>query len=734
MNPASPRARFIRRSVGLLAGAVTLAALLVSLWHESFPPLPPRLVMDIAFPRGVAHQGEPLVTTGTRSNADFLAVHYLDENTAMLFYDVWGMGGPVSAPFPLNPGTPRRLTIEMPTLAHIANFRSHEKRPLRVTLDGVVLLDEPVYFHRREPADIFFATNPAGGTVAQESFRGSLALPDGRALRGGPEAVFKTGERLRWLFRARPWALLAALALSAGVGAFARAILSACLRAIASRVKQGGGNFFAAGAPTVFPSRTVRASHGWFFAAAALSLLGFTTVITGGTFRLVAPDEFGDQYDFQARSFLQGRLDLPAEARTGESFIFQDRTYIYFGPTPALLRLPFVVLKIGFGQLTRCFMLAYFAAWLVAAHLILLHVSRLARGPGARPSAGTTVLFTSAVGCGSTMLFLASRAYVYHEAILCGAMFALWSGYLALRWIAQPDHRWWWGALACGVLSLHARPPCGLFALGLLGCAALALAGRALVRNPSDPRIRWRALCRPFAIALLAALGVLSFNVLSYLKFESFAGAPLRYHVQYNAARLAQIAGSNFHPGNFRHDFDAYVWRPDFTFRPTFPYFFLQRGNGPSYRDARIDLAESTLALPFAMPALCLLAFGGAALALVRWRESRLPLAIIAAGTAPMALALFTAIAISHRYTGDFCAPLVLAAAFGLNALDLLSVRARRVSWLALAGLSVIGILVTLAIALHYQGEEVWGVPDEIKSRYQMLRQALDSALGFSRP
>ena len=390
MNPASTRSRFIHRSVGLLAGAVTLAVLLVSLWHESFPPLPPRLVVDIVFPRGVANQGEPLVTTGTRGNADFLAVRYLDERTAVLFYDVWGMGGPVSAPFQLNPGTSRRLAIEMPTLAHIANFHSHEKRPLRVTLDGAVLLDEPVYFHRREPADIFFATNPAGGMLAEDHFRGTLALPDGRALRGEPEAVFKTGERLRWLFRERPWAVLAALALSVGLGAFLRAFLPACSRAIAPRLKWGGGNFFATGAPTVFPPSATRASHGWFFASAAINLLVFTTVITGGTFRLVTPDAFGDQYDFQARSLLQGRLDLPAEARTGESFIFRDRAYIYFGPTPALLRLPFVVFKIGFGQLTRCFMLAYFAAWLVAGHLILIHVWRWAHGPGARPSARVT--------------------------------------------------------------------------------------------------------------------------------------------------------------------------------------------------------------------------------------------------------------------------------------------------------------------------------------------------------
>ena len=97
-----------------------------------------------------------------------------------------------------------------------------------------------------------------------------------------------------------------------------------------------------------------------------------------------------------------------------------------------------------------------------------------------------------------------------------------------------------------------------------------------------------------------------------------------------------------------------------------------------------------------------------------------------------MALALFTAVAISHRYTGDFCPPLVLAAAFGAVAFDLLPASLRRLAWTLIGLLTVASVLVTLALALHYQGEGVWGVPDEFKARYQLLRQAFDSALGLN--
>lgn len=717
MNPSGRAGRILQWSAALLGGALALIALLIALWREAYPPLPPRLTIEVIFPPGLAGRGEPLITTGAGGVADFLAVRYLDETTAVVFYDVWGMGGPTSAPFALKPGTPRRLEIEMPTLAHVASHRSHEQRPLRVTLDGATLLDEPAYFHRRAPSEIFFAANPVGGTLVQAGFSGKITTAEGRALHGGPAALFDPGARVHWLLGARPWALLGCLALSLLGGALAWWKVTA--------LRRMHGFLFAAAPATVFPSVAGGPPHWWFFGAATASLIIFAAVLTSGTFRVIAPDEFGGQYDFQARSLLAGRLDLPEAARTGESFIYEGRIYMYFGPTPALLRLPFAGLDSVFGQLTRALMLAYFAGWLVAAYLILIHVTRLARGPAAWPSAGATVLLTVAAGPGSTLLFLASRAYVYHEAILCGAAFALWSAYGTLRFLAEPARGGWIGALVCGVLAVHARPPAGLFALAALGFAAVALA----LRPAGRPSLR-----RLAAIGTLAALGFLSFNALSYLKFESFEGAPLRYHVQYDAARLAAIDGKNFHLANFRHDFDAYAWRPDFEFRPVFPYFYLQRGGAVAYPTARLDLAEPTLALPYAMPALCVLALGGLALAAAAWREARLPLAVLTAGTTPMALALFTAVAISHRYTGDFCAPLVALGAFGLVALDRLPAHVRRPARLALAALAGVGVLITLALALHYQGEGVWGVPDEFKARYQMLRQAVDSALGFSRP
>ena len=286
----------------------------------------------------------------------------------------------------------------------------------------------------------------------------------------------------------------------------------------------------------------------------------------------------------------------------------------------------------------------------------------------------------------------------------------------------------WIAALLCGVLSVHARPPTGLFALATLGCAA----GWLLVRNVSGPhRLRASGTGRFAAVGLLAVLGVLSFNGLSYLKFRSFDGAPLRYHVQYGPERLANIEGRNFHPANLPYGLAGYLWRPNAEVRPTFPYLFI-RGNDPlDFPGSRIDLPENTLALPWAMPSLTLLAALGFAVMALGWPAATAPLAVLAGGLAPMAAALLAAVAQSHRYTADFVPFLVAAAAFGLAGTDALGRRARRAWLLLAAALTPVAIAVTLAITLHYQGEGVWGVAPDIQARYLAMRRWSDQVLGF---
>lgn len=711
-HPPGPLRRFLPSLIGL---ATFVALALVGL-TRTFPPLPPELTLELKFPSGTPPRTEPLIASGTFGHADFLVINYVDRTTATFSYDYWGFGGPTSASVTFVPGGRHTLRVALPAFDALPGAPKTATAPLRLEFDGRVILSQAVAYHPRLSDQIAFGENPVGGTTAGGFFRGDIFTTAQRKVRGAPSAFFSWPARLGTWLTAKPGEVVVAalLALAAAFLAFRTQRWLAHRRPAAPA------------ASPVFAGHP-RPPHAWFLGTAALCALAFSAVVTGGTFRFNVPESFGSFYDYQAASLMHGRLDVPSAAVDGEAFAFEGKLYGYFGPTPALLRLPFTLFDLAFGHLSRSFLLGYYLASLAAVYALLIQASRLLSGRATWPAPADVVLLVTGAGLGSTLFFVSSRAYIYHEAIACGVAFALWSAWASLRWLSSPRSLAWLGALLLGTLSVHARPPVGLFALSVLGCVAA-------VHLWSQRQAGPRAWLRPTAIGLLSVCGVLSFNGLSYLKFKSFDGAPLKYHVQYHPERLARIDGKNFHLANFRYNFDGYVWRPNFVFRPTFPYVFIAGRNPNDYPLAKIDLAEPTLALPYAMPGLVVLAVAGGLFALVRWPAARRPLGVLAVAALPMTAALFMAVAISQRYTADFCPALLIAAAFGLASAELLPRPLLRPLRLGLAALTFVSILITAAITLHYQGEGVWGVPKEITDRYQALRKTVDTALGFNRP
>ncbi len=718
------------------AGVATLLLLIaVCLW-DYYPPIsgPQRLTVSFPSPLPVG-TNEPLVVSGETGAADYLFVRYLDAHTVSLAYDSWGHGGPASPPITVTPGVRHVLEIQLPSLAAIPHSLDPPGNRLRVSFDGAVVLDAPVGFHSRRPLRAYFARNPLGGTSCGPEFHGQLSHADGRALTGNARTYFTQPDRFRaWLWFGR-WQLAASILLAAAVTWFLHRLpLSPSLL------------------PSLAPS--LLRPHRAFIATAALCSLAFAALLTHGTFRLIAPEAFTDFYDFQALSLLQGRLDVPEGSLQGESFIFNGKVYGYFGLTPALLRLPFVIFGLAFGELSRAALLVYYAATLVGAYLVLLHATRLLResrhsSAGAtadrptqpQPATWQTILFTLHVGLGSTVFFLASRAYIYHEAILCGIVFALFSSVCSLRYLQAPASRWWLGALVLGLLSVHARPPTGLFALTVLGCvAATHLLRASPIRrstHTSDLGVASEKLAqisgstlRPLAIGALSVLGVLSFNALSYAKFRTIEGCPLRLNVQYSPARLAKIDSKQFHLGNIPYGLSAYLLRPTFEFSRHFPWVYLGQFIPPAdFPSAKMDLPDRTAALPFGMTGLFALATAGCAWACRRHPAARAPVLVLWASAVPLSLAMFAAIATAERYTGDWVPFLICAAAFGLAAPAW-----SRLATTALALATLWSCLLTLAMALHYQGDTVWGVPDSVKQNYRDLRTRIDRVFLSSPP
>jgi len=712
MSDATPLAHF-SRPVFWLAGLVTLVALAFFGVSRTYPPLPRELTLTVKFPDGIPGRTEPLIASGQFGEADFITINYLSPTTATFSYDYWGFGGPTSAPVTFQAGERHTLRVAMPAFIALLGTLKTDTAPLRLEFDGREILHQAVAYHQRRSDLIFFGENPVGGTTGGGVFRGEILTGRNRIVAGPPTAFFSRDARIAAWVALKPGEV-AIVALLSIATAFLAGRLAFSLVSLYRRRPRSPG----------FSGHT-QTPHVWFVGSTAICAIAFLYVVTGGTFRLLFTEEFGSFYDHQAVSLLHGHLDVPSSALDGEAFAYGGKIYGYFGPTPALLRLPFAFFEIGFGQLSRSFLLGYYLASLAAVYALLIHASRLLSTRATWPARVDVILLVVSAGLGTTLFFVSSRAYIYHEAILCGVAFALWSSWCSLRWLAQPVSQWWLGALACGVLAVHSRPPVGLFALTFLGCVAATHLYHVCV-SPSFRLTLSPSSLRPISIGLLSVFGVFSFNALSYLKFKTFDGAPLKYHVQYHPARLAAIDGKNFHLSNVHYNFDGYIWRPNFHLAPAFPYFFVDGRNPNEYRGTKIDLAEPTLALPYTAPAIVFLALAGALVAAFRWPTARLPLALLALASVPMSAALFMAVAISQRYTADFCPALLVAAAFGLAAFELLPRGLLRATRIFTATLALCAMFITAALTLSYQGEGVWGVPADVKARYQSMRQAVD--------
>lgn len=470
-------------------------------------------------------------------------------------------------------------------------------------------------------------------------------------------------------------------------------------------------------------------------------ILVFGYFVTYGSYQFLVEEDFGNFFDYQAMSMLEGRFDVPDFAIRGEAFVIDGRLYGYFGITPSLLRIPFILFDLAAGRMSRSLMVVYFVITLLCAFQILRLSIKTATDPKAEPPAWAIAVFILAVGLGSTILFLGSRSFTYHEAILCGIAFSASSSMFAMQWVAQPSKRWWIGAVFCAALTVHARPSVGLFSVTFVSAVAAwlwlkpwsgkLLSGRLPGLSAAEPRQTLVSI----VVIVLSGIALLSFNAIGYLKFGTFEGAPLRYHVQVasNPERLANVADGNFYLANIPVNVDAYVTGRHFKIDSHFPYFFASELPEDDGRvDAnRIDHSEPTVAIPYSMPALFVISVLGGICALVFVPQLRGLLIITWLSVLPMASALFAAVDISHRYTGDFVPFLVITSAIGLAALMSSIGRARALLILGVTTLVCLSIVISVALTMEYQ-DTIWGVDSSVKERYSVLKRSVDEFIGNS--
>ncbi len=156
----------------------------------------------------------------------------------------------------------------------------------------------------------------------------------------------------------------------------------------------------------------------------------FTT--TGGR-QIFVKEVLGGAYDSQAEHFLRGDVDVDADAIGHEAMIVNGKVRMYFGPFPALLRIPLnFIYPAGHEKWSR---ISGFCAGLIAlfafAGLLRTALCSSPLSTRARNWLGNACVIGFVLG--SPLLLLLGNLSIYDEAIIWGLALSLGAIFFAFR-------------------------------------------------------------------------------------------------------------------------------------------------------------------------------------------------------------------------------------------------------------------------------------------------------------
>jgi hypothetical protein len=432
--------------------------------------------------------------------------------------------------------------------------------------------------------------------------------------------------------------------------------------------------------------------------ATLASLIVFLLVATSGRpWELFARGPFtADFFEAQARALLHGHLDVPADTAGIEGFRVGDKTYLYYGLVPALLRLPVVAVTHALdGRLVILSRMVALAITLRATAGLAWQVrERFDLRPTGRRDVVVVGGLAAAVGLTSPLLFLAARPVVYHEVELWGTALALVAFDRVLAWCRAPSTAALVVASAAAALALSTRASVGLGPIVALGLVA---AERVLRR-------RWR---EAGPILLAAAVPVALYAVVNHARFGTWFSVPFDKQVfsSFGTDRQAALAFTDNSLFSLRYLPTAalHYLRPDaIGLQRLFPWI----GFGPRAHvvgNVTYDTVDRSSSITALSPLLCVVAAVGVA-HLLRHRRGTSIWWYMLAGSAVGVVVTWTIGFIANRYLSDLVPTLVLAAAPGAWALAAwcagLGATARRLAVAGAVALGAWGLLASSAQAL----------------------------------
>jgi hypothetical protein len=434
-----------------------------------------------------------------------------------------------------------------------------------------------------------------------------------------------------------------------------------------------------------------------------------------------------DFYDAQARALSRGHLDVPPAVAGIEGFVVRGRTQFYYGIVPALARVPVSAATQALDG--RLVLLSLTAALAVAclAGARLLQRARDAVGVAvpARWWPWLTGGFAVTIGLSTPLLWLSSRALVYHEAELWGAALAVLGFERVVAWWSSRSRRDLVWASVVASLALSTRGSSGIGPVLALG----ALAGV----------VAWRRAWRDAALVVLAAVvPVALYAAVNLLRFGSLFAVPFDKQVldSFSATRRAALAANHDTLFGLKFLPSAIVQylRPDtVTPRALAPWLGWGR-RADVLGDVTFDTVDRSASLPVTAPAYVVAGVIGAVAMVRRRLPASWPVVLVAALAS--VVPTLTIAFIAQRYLADFVPVLVVAAAVGVPVFAgwaAARVARRWVVGAVAAALVVAGFSVNAGLAVL--ARNIYLLPTTGERRdFVAAQYSIDDALGGGRP
>jgi hypothetical protein len=386
----------------------------------------------------------------------------------------------------------------------------------------------------------------------------------------------------------------------------------------------------------------------------ALSVILWVFTTTGGQ-QIFVHEVLGGAYDSQAEHFLRGDVSVDTTAIAHEGMIVNGKVRMYFGPFPALLRIPLnFIYPAGHGRWSR---ISGFLAGLIALFAFAALVKTALRASPLSSRTRNLVGNTCVIGfaLGSPLLLLLGNLSIYDEAIVWGFAWALAALYFALRSREAEGVALTWSLLAFSFSAGAALLSRATFGAPFVVIAP-ALALRLFRKNQTRNLV---------ALSLPLATAVLFYVFLSCARFGALNGMPLRYSVNSVQRKFAEKYGI-FRIERVPYSFADYLFLrwPKFQREPPFLNTWRQTYDHPTLYV--MPFTETYSSLLWCSCWIVLGAVIGMAM-LLRPGGSDAVDRIIAAVLFAQVIVILSFMGLCQRYTAEFFPFLVFAFLFFLR-------------------------------------------------------------------